>query len=241
MTTLSSASLPTSSATTSSAHQQVNSQGSSGGESQVASGKKQAPTPPVDALTSTLQNSKLGEDNSIAYSHIDPTTYKKLLLNPNIKDKLEAVDQYEAETPSSSSLPSLPSLSVLLHDRIWAQGGERVIQLGVPKVVEEGGEGQQQNVPRKLLENVELVNVEFTADELQQATKNVHQACVEAGCESVVLDESNSANTGNYAFLMLRRIPSGAQELLELRVAVIGNGEWERKTWNTLHLLTLPF
>ena len=190
-------------------------------------GKKQGAPPTVDTLTSTLQSCKLAEKNSAAYSHIDPARLKKLFLDG---DAVEDQPREGADAASSSSLsPALPSLSVLLHDRIWAQGGELVMLLGVP-VLQDDGEGRQ----RKSLEGVEHVNVDFTPEETAQAIDNIRHACSQVACQSVVLHQSNGGQ-GSYAYLMLRRIPSGAQELLELRVAVIGNGEWRARTF--IHLL----
>lgn len=193
-------------------------------------GKKTTPT--LDALTSTLQSSRLAEKNSLAYSDIEPEVFKKLLVDGDQEQETSA-DEKQAETSSSPSSSRLPPLRVLLHDRIWAHGGELVMQLGVPKAAATqqnggagaGAESQQTATPTsQSLENVDHVKVDFTAAELQQAISHIRQACSEADCVAVVLYESSGVK-GDYASLMLRRIPSSAQELLELRIAVIGNGE----------------
>ncbi|UZJ51073.1 hypothetical protein CBS101457_000393 [Exobasidium rhododendri] len=200
-----------------------------GGEVPPSPAKKQAPTP-VEALSSTLKNSKLAEDSLV---DMNPVVYKRLILNQDIAANAEGTAQGETMAgSSSSSINEKPSLSTQLHDRIWAQGGELVMQLGEPKEFDENGDA----VSRKMFENVELVNVAFSAEELQEAIANIRQACLEGDCESAILFESSGTSKGNYAFLMLRRIPSGAQELLELRVAVIGNVDAGKSS--TLGVLT---
>jgi hypothetical protein len=198
----------------------------SSGSNSTNAGKR---TSTIESLTSTLQSSNLADKDSLAYREIDSLEFKKLILKEAspIEDEKDKGTQIEDQSASSSSSSShLPPLRVLLHDRIWAQGGEVVMQLGVSVHPQHDSDGQPIPAPRKL-EGIEHINVEFTAEELQDGIKKIAQACSEAGCESVVLHQTSNGNE-NCAFLMLRRIPSGAQELLELRVAVIGNGECQR-------------
>lgn len=185
-------------------------------------------TSTLDALTSTLQSSRLAEKNSSAYSDIDAEVFKKLLVDGDQQElNGERSEAAEKQAESSTSSSQLPQLRVLLHDRIWAHGGELVMQLGIPKPTQEngGGESSQTIAAPQSLENVDHIKVDFTAAELQKAISHIKQACSEADCEAVVLYENNGA-AGDYASLMLRRIPSSAQELLELRIAVIGNGKY---------------
>jgi hypothetical protein len=213
------------SSTTTPARQQQQQASSSSAQAASGGGGDAGKKHPVDALSASLRNSKLSED---PLTELEPQAFKKLLLSQSSmanglnSAETEKIPEHSSSSSSSSS-PSTekPSLSTLLHDRIWAQGGELVMQIGDVKEVDEDGKP----VPRKVFENVELVNAEFSGEELQRAIANVQQACKEADCESVVLFESSGTSKGNHAFLMLRRVPSGAQELLELRVAVIGNGE----------------
>jgi hypothetical protein len=73
---------------------------------------------------------------------------------------------------------------------------------------------------------VEHVEISFTSAELDQSIKHLSIAAQRARCTINVLRRRvGEGAAGSSAFLLVRRIPENAQELLELRIAVVGNGK----------------
>lgn len=173
-------------------------------------GKKNANT--IDALTATLQSSKLadGATSGDRLATMDNDAIKTLLLD--------------------TTTEAGEGLSVCLHDHIWANGGEAVLRLGLPPRTYEEQEHFKHDI-----DGIEAVDRCFTEDELELAVKNVVRACQDAEGQATVLCRGQSPQS-SYAYLMLRRIPAGAQELLELRIAVIGNVDAGKSS--TLGVLT---
>lgn len=171
--------------------------GSSRSAQSSSAAQKKSSAPTLDALTASLQNSRLGEG---IHSNLDSHTIKKILLNPNL------------------SQDDIPSLQTLLHDRVWYQGGEAVLLVGQCARINpaDASHSSEDFVPPQ---GVDHVDVAFTQAELDSAIAHIQEAATQGGCKASVI-----AQNSNHAYIMLRRIPANAQELLELRVAVIGNG-----------------
>lgn len=158
----------------------------------------------IDALTATLQASKLAEAGAAAFAQLSAAAIKQRLLHPQVAPAPEAEripEQGEVEEDEAAYRVA-PALSTYIHDRVWAEGGEFVLRIA--STPDEG--------------------VTFSAAELDAALANVAEAAKEVECQTTNLIVVHH-DTDSSADVMLRRTPNGAQELLELRVAVVGNGE----------------
>lgn len=203
------------------------------------SGKRSAP-PALDALTATLQNSRIADNGKRRHSAVSPATYKRLFLEPRgakLTTNSDVPEYQHGQRPEAmEDLP--PSLSVLLHDRVWAQGGEVVLLLGQRKASDAqlSAQGRTGDVDQMTTPDLEHVDIPFTADEIVVSFANIDEAAAAAECQATVLLHTKDESHGDFAFVMVRRIPSNAQELLELRVAVIGNVDAGKSS--TLGVLT---
>ena len=165
----------------------------------------------VDALTADL-NKHVGISDESAASHDadankpkDPRTLRERVLDSSAEDEFPALDTW-------------------LHDQVWSEGGELALHLGG-----KDSDGY------------------FTSEaELDQALTNIQEAASKVACHASVLrkgpllkpaEEYNApanppAPDASHvsAHVMVRRIPVSAQELMEIRVAVVGNVDAGKST-----------
>lgn len=180
---------------------------SSSASNSASSTSKRDSRSTIDALTTSLRESSVKDLQTSSRFEIDAKRFKGILLHP-----LENDTEGKVGTP-------LPSLTTIIHDRVWSQGGEHVFLLG--ELSDVYGE-----LDRSAPAEVEHVEISFTSAELDQSIKHLSIAAQRARCTINVLRRRVGEGTaGSSAFLLVRRIPENAQELLELRIAVVGNGK----------------
>lgn len=199
----------------------------------TATSQKKGPT--IDALTAELHSTSLSPSHSHPFDprSISPAELKKLLLEP--------VDESTSSLPASSpaqpppttdasatadatskdavaanlaSAPQAKGLVKYIADRVAYEGGEFVLRIGAP------GPGES-----------ETDTVSFTDDELSIAISNVGKASSLSDADATVLHQQPAADgRSKSAHVLIRRIPAGAEELVELRIAVIGNVDAGKST-----------
>ncbi|KDN50381.1 P-loop containing nucleoside triphosphate hydrolase protein [Tilletiaria anomala UBC 951] len=183
-------------------------------------GNGAAPATTVDALTAEFHKQDINANNfDRTPAQDDVRTLKERVL-----------------APESGGKGLLPTLNAWLHDQVWSEGGELTLHLG----------GGKDNDGRFSDEK-----------ELERAIENVIDAAQAVGCTASVLrrgvlpkpaeenndphppssehqqEDDRAAGTGEVfysAHLMVRRIPASAQELLEIRIAVVGNVDAGKST-----------
>ncbi|KAN0062925.1 hypothetical protein ACQY0O_004746 [Thecaphora frezii] len=178
----------------------------------------------VDALTSNLQNITLGSTAPSSNLPLDlgAKTLRDLLLEPfSAEAPTTAASSTLTESASSdaakdskaaaSAAKKEVSLSDYIADRITREGGEFVLHVGSPQ--QNGGQ------PMSLSEA-----------ELDRAIANVAAASKAADSDSKLLHVETTPDGERIAHLMIRRIPASAEELVELRIAVIGNVDAGKST-----------
>ena len=171
--------------------------------------------PSIIQLTANLHRQTLDDsfDADAAAESKDKRSLKDRILNP--------------EDHGSSG--DLPALDAWLQDQVWADGGELALHVG----------GTDADGRFESLEQIEI------------AVQNVTRAAERVGCHASLLrsgpvprpsEEGNGPQTPgdvgdavpahkNFsAHLMIRRVPASAQELMEIRVAVVGNVDAGKST-----------
>lgn len=167
-------------------------------------GTKKAPVA-IDALTASLQASKLAEAGAAAFAQLSAAAIKHRLLHPQVNStEAERIPEHAPAAAAhdeehDQAYQVAPPLSTYIHDRVWAEGGEFVL-------------------------HITSTDLTFTQPELDTALANIAQAAGDVECQATNLLVEPHA-THSSAKVMLRRTPNGAQELIELRIAVVGNGE----------------
>ncbi|SNX86673.1 probable GTP-binding protein 1 [Melanopsichium pennsylvanicum] len=186
--------------------------------------QKKGPT--IDALTANLQSISLktSASNPRASSAAD---LKKLLLEPIDESAAIAAavmsppaneDAKDADNPAhaenaapAAPVPRAKGLVKYVADRVAYEGGEFVLQIGAP------GPDESQRIA-------------YTDEELSIATSNVIKASNLSDADATVLHEQSTEDGSKSAHILIRRIPAGAEELVELRIAVIGNVDAGKST-----------
>lgn len=219
----------------------------------------------LDALTSSLLNNHITPKASIdpeAFKKLalqDPTLEEPIdsggkhdgseysdELNRKAKkanEKDEPNDRLQEQTTKS--------LGAILHDWAWSQGGEVILSLGRRTQMNGHDSVSSSVAPAKSLadavpsslsvndqmEDVKHISISFTSKELSTVIRHVKLAAPQFDCQATTLYEHlDESEREPFAFIMVRRIPSNAQELLELRVAVVGNVDAGKSS--TLGVLT---
>ncbi|PWN37153.1 P-loop containing nucleoside triphosphate hydrolase protein [Meira miltonrushii] len=209
----------------------------------------------LDALTSAFSNSHIASELSI-----EPEAFKKLALQDPTSDATAEVgkqngnqhtDEVAKKAPEQNDTLSqtAKSLGSILHDWTWSQGGEVILSLGRRTQIND--ESASSATPAKSLadaipnsmtmgdklEDVKHINMSLTSKELSTIIRHVKLAASQVDCQATTLFEHlDEKEREPFAFIMVRRIPSSAQELLELRVAVVGNVDAGKSS--TLGVLT---
>ncbi|PWN51188.1 P-loop containing nucleoside triphosphate hydrolase protein [Violaceomyces palustris] len=201
--------------------------------------------PTIDALTANLETSKLGDPTpaeAVREFDFQQNSIKQLLLqpiplptnssaepnqagklnnppppSPGIPSDKDRVEQGGTTVGSDEVLDEADLPSYLIH-KVNKEGGEFILRIG--------GKDDQTGRPMSLTEG-----------EMDQALENLKVAASMVDCQTTLLVSRIREEDGErLAHVMVRRIPASAQELLELRVAVIGNVDAGKST--TLGVLT---
>ncbi|TKY88158.1 hypothetical protein EX895_002868 [Sporisorium graminicola] len=196
-----------------------------------AAPQKKAPT--IDALTANLHSTSLSASNSNAFDPraLSSADLKKLLLEPvddstrSIPASLPSQPTHTSSSsnndaaakerdPPSTAEPQAKGLVKYIADRVAYEGGEFVLRIGTPE-------------PR----NDATITSLFTEDELSFAIANVIKAASLSDADASLLhQQATEDGKGRSAHVLIRRIPAGAEELVELRIAVIGNVDAGKST-----------
>ncbi|CCF50302.1 hypothetical protein NDA11_002593 [Ustilago hordei] len=218
----------------------------------ISASQKKGPT--IDALTANLDSNTISNPDQSAFdpSAVSPAQLKELLL-AYIDDKAVAApapapapapipipipipipsqptdgqkDASAAAVPAIATgdatnketaappAPQAKSLVKYIADRVAYEGGEFVLRIGTP-----------------FLENTTTPpNVTYTKEELSTATANVVKASNLSDADASLLDHQTLKDGTKSAHILIRRIPASAQELVELRIAVIGNVDAGKST-----------
>ncbi len=195
--------------------------------------KMKQPPPTIDALTADLNKRATitdeGASTTAAQGSAAAGTEEDAAVAA-IEDKRTLKDRIAQ--PDAAQEAQLPSLQAWLHDRVWAEGGELVLHIG-GKAADEG--------------------VYESEEELASALQTIKDAASKVGCEASCLRTGPlprpAEETGDptlpaqaqepteqagprrvSAHVLVRRIPEGAQELMEIRVAVVGNVDAGKST-----------
>lgn len=213
----------------------------------------------LDALTSSFSNTQITDELSI-----EPEAFKKLALQDPTLDATESegkqngsqhideVAKKAEKAPEQNATPDQKarSLGSILHDWAWSQGGEVILSLGRRTQIN-SDESTSSTTPAKSLadaipssmslgdklEDVKHINISINSKELSTIIRHVKLAASQVDCKATTLFEHlDEKEREPFAFIMVRRIPSSAQELLELRVAVVGNVDAGKSS--TLGVLT---
>ncbi|EPQ27221.1 uncharacterized protein PFL1_05144 [Pseudozyma flocculosa PF-1] len=190
----------------------------SSANSAVAAAAKDKKSHTVDTLTSSLQSTSLGN----APLDLRGKTLKALLLEPvrereaptKVAEAQSATGHDGAAVTDAALAPEAPKevgLADYIADRITREGGEFVLHVG----------SAQQNGGQPM---------SLSQSELEQAIANVEAASKIADCDSKLLHVETTQDGERIAHLMIRRIPASAEELVELRIAVIGNVDAGKST-----------
>lgn len=194
--------------------------------------QKKAPT--IDALTADLYATTLRASTSDAFDlrNLSSAHLKKLLLetvnditspiSASIPAQPAEISNQLASDPVASKPVAAPvapasqakGLVKYIADRVAYEGGEFVLRIGAP------GPGENQTDMAA-----------FTDDELSAAIANVVKASSLSDADASVLHQQTTQNGhSKSAHVLIRRIPAGAEELVELRIAVIGNVDAGKST-----------
>ena len=191
--------------------------------------QKKAPT--IDALTANLQSTSIS--HAFDPRALSPTDLKKLLLEPidenaalasapapasitsqtNEPSKAIGAPPTDNEAAPAPPAPQAKGLVKYIADRVAYEGGEFVLRIGAPGPDDASAE-----------------RVTFTDQELSIATANVVKASSLSDADATVLHEQAAEDGSKSATVLIRRIPAGAEELVELRIAVIGNVDAGKST-----------
>ena len=195
--------------------------------------QKKGPT--IDALTSNLQAATLSTPNTSRFdpAAFSPVDLKTLLLEP-IRDDAAVTatsvtipppvgpgagnlgvdaSSKECEVAPAASVPQARGLVKYIADRVAYEGGEFVLQIGAP-------------APEDIASAVPL----FSQEELSIAIANVVKAANLSDADATILHQQTAEDGTNAAHMLIRRIPASAEELVELRIAVIGNVDAGKST-----------
>ncbi|KAJ1021657.1 hypothetical protein NDA16_003793 [Ustilago loliicola] len=203
----------------------------------TSASQKKGPT--IDALTANLQSTTLSNPDQSAFdpSALSPAALKELLL-AHIDEKAVATpasippqptdgqkDGGAAPAPASGDpdkeasavaaprAPQAKGLVKYIADRVAYEGGEFVLRIGATS-------HEDANTP----------NVSYTEEELSIATANVVKASNLSDADASVLHQQTAQDGSKSAHILIRRIPASAEELVELRIAVIGNVDAGKST-----------
>ncbi|SPO30116.1 probable GTP-binding protein 1 [Ustilago trichophora] len=185
--------------------------------------------PTIDLLTANLQSTSISAAfDPRAFSHAD---LKTLLLEPvenaasiassippplnevPIADAASKEQGAAAAAAAAAPAPQAKGLVKYIADRVAYEGGEFVLRIGAP--------GPDDHSTERLT---------FTAQELSIAISNVIKASNLSDADATVLHERAAEDDTKSATVLIRRIPAGAEELVELRIAVIGNVDAGKST-----------
>ncbi|SPO48349.1 probable GTP-binding protein 1 [Moesziomyces antarcticus] len=189
--------------------------------------QKKGPT--IDALTANLQASSLNSAPLNDHLSLSPQAFKKLLLD-TIDEKANAIpaaisslpdDAIPAESigdvvvDADAAAPAAPAqgLPKYIADRVAYEGGEFVLLIGG-----DASDPDSAEHPR------------FNDEELAIAIANVVKASNLSDADASVLDQRSLDDGSRSAHVLIRRIPASAEELVELRIAVIGNVDAGKST-----------
>lgn len=215
--------------------------------------RKTGSGPTIDALTVAAQHARLVDDDGDGEQHalggLDAATVRKLLLGQKettaedgSAGALKSDDGSKGKDTTQTEPPRIPSIQTWLRGRAWAQGGEAALMVGRRRTVaaETGDEtaaggkadeargidqGARPDGTMAAPEGVIHIDVDFTPDETHLAVKNIQNAASDTDFEVATIGFNDVPTSGGcWCCLLLRRVPANAQELLELRIAVIGNG-----------------
>ncbi|SPO31238.1 probable GTP-binding protein 1 [Ustilago trichophora] len=190
----------------------------------TSASQNKAPT--IDALTANLQSTAIS--TTFDPRALSPADLKKLLLEPldhtaasiasSISPPLNEVPTTDAasndhEAAVAAPAPQAKGLVKYIADRVAYEGGEFVLRIGAPGPIEHSAQ-----------------HVTFTDQELSIATANVVKASNLSDADATVLHEQAAEDGTKSATVLIRRIPAGAEELVELRIAVIGNVDAGKST-----------
>lgn len=182
--------------------------------------------PTIDALTANLQATTI-TDPTFDPTALSPAKFKKLLLEP--------IDEKAASTPATipATEPSVTEsgddaaiaapailqargLVKYIADRVAYEGGEFVLRIGSSLIEEDAAAAADRTT--------------FTDEELSIAIANVVKASSLSDADASVLHQQTAESGDKSARVLIRRIPAGAEELVELRIAVIGNVDAGKST-----------
>lgn len=195
-----------------------------------AAPQKKAPT--IDALTADLHST------SLASTGFDPRAlssadFKRLLLEPvddstvslpasiasQSTDKTDSslntdAAAHDGDAAAVAPVPQAKGLVKYIADRVAYEGGEFVLRIGAPRPGDDAA-------------SISL----FTEDELSIAIANVVKAASLSDADATLLHQQTAEDSrSKSAHVLIRRIPAGAEELVELRIAVIGNVDAGKST-----------
>ncbi|EST08313.1 Elongation factor, GTP-binding domain protein [Kalmanozyma brasiliensis GHG001] len=200
--------------------------------------QKKAPT--IDVLTADLHATNLDGSSGPDFRAVSSKHLKQLLLEPvdetaaaSIPGSIssqsieapKAIDQAanpsvidvaekEGDSASAPSAPQVQGLVKYIADRVTYEGGEFVLRIGAPSPNESDAE-----------------TATFTDEELSIAIANVVKASSLSDADASVLHQQTAEDGhSRSAHVLIRRIPAGAEELVELRIAVIGNVDAGKST-----------
>lgn len=202
----------------------------------TSASQKKAPT--IDALTANLQSTSISNPDQSTFdpSAVSPADLKELLL-AHIDEK--AVVGAAASIPSQPAdgskdgaapapttgesgedatadappAPQAKGLVKYIADRVAYEGGELLLRIGATSS-----------------EDTNSSKVTYTDEELSIATANVVKASNLSDADASVLHQQTAQDGGKSAHILIRRIPASAEELVELRIAVIGNVDAGKST-----------
>lgn len=188
--------------------------------------QKKGPT--IDALTSNLQSTSLDNDSAFDPGALSPIALKKLLLEPidekaasipapkpaPAQDASNQADSKDGDAALAALVaPQAKGLVKYVAGRVAYEGGEFVLRIG---------EQSSADAPAD--------KATYTDDEFSIAVANVIKASNLSDADATVLHEQAAENGTKSAQILIRRIPAGAEELVELRIAVIGNVDAGKST-----------
>lgn len=184
----------------------------------AAKEKKSAPT--VDALTAGIQNASISTTPLLG-----DKTFKDLLLEA-VEYVTPAPAPLIASAKSDASIPQ-PEVETISLIPNQASGPMDLSQYIATKVTNEGGEfimhigSRGDNAGQRM---------SLTEAEMTTAIANVTKASAVADCDATLLHQEVSGDGDRISHLLVRRIPASAEELVELRIAVIGNVDAGKST-----------
>ncbi|KAI3481666.1 hypothetical protein L1887_55799 [Cichorium endivia] len=171
-----------------------------------------------------LQASSLNDHHVLS-----PQACKKLLLD-NIDENADTIPAAILSGPDDAksiasvgdvavdadlAAPAAPAqgLPKYIADRVAYEGGEFVLLIGADASNPDSAE-----------------HIRFNDEELAIAIANVVKASNLSDADASVLDQRSLDDGSRSAHVLIRRIPASAEELVELRIAVIGNVDAGKST-----------